>query len=207
MNIDDRDNAGRRTTGGGDVDGVGSDGMEAGATGMGGREAGGTGAGRTDANAEPGVDAYAYDMAGVIDPVARLRVLAAGIPGARVLEHRIEVSFPQVWRVMSDLEGDFGRFQPDMTGVTVLGRDGDRVTALARSRWGFRARLEGVVRPGWCWLQSRFLIIGMAAVPAGDGATRVALTGGVRVPGRAMIVPVGARRELRRALTKLDQLV
>jgi hypothetical protein len=37
-------------------------------------------------------------------------------------------------------------------------------------------RLDGVLRPGWCWLQSRFLVIGMAAA-AEPGGTRVALTG------------------------------
>ncbi|MFZ3472061.1 hypothetical protein ACODT3_16110 [Streptomyces sp. 4.24] len=65
------------------------------------------------------------------------------------------------------------------------------------------ARLRIVLRPGWCWLQSRFLIIGMAAAPEPGGGTRVALTGGVRVPTRAAIVPLGAERELREAMTRL----
>lgn len=108
-----------------------------------------------------------------------------------------------VWAVMSDLEGEFGRFQPDMRTVRVLRVSGDRVEALARSKYGLRAHFHGVLRPGWCWLQSRFLIIGMAAAPTPEGGTRVALTGGVRVPGRAAIVPLGAERELRVALTRL----
>ncbi|MCO6008224.1 hypothetical protein NE236_24910 [Actinoallomurus purpureus] len=138
-----------------------------------------------------------------LDDVRRLRVLAAAIPGARITERVLPLPADEVWAVMGDLEGEFGRFQPDMRHVRVLSRDGERVVALARSRYGMRARLEGVVRPGWCWLQSRFLIIGMAAAPDPDG-TRIALTGGLRVPGRAMIVPFGTARELDHALTRLE---
>lgn len=140
----------------------------------------------------------------VLDRVRRLHVMAAGIPGAHVVEAVLPAEFDHVWPVMADLEGSFGVFQPDMRDVRVESVVGDRVTAYARSKYGMRARLHGVLRPGWCWLQSRFLIIGMAADPAPNASgTHVALTGGVRVPGRAAIVPLGARRELRRALARL----
>lgn len=139
-----------------------------------------------------------------VDQVGRLRIMAAGIPGAKVVESVLPAPVEAVWAVMSDLEGEFGRFQPDMRSVRVLRVTGDRVEALARSKYGLRAHFRGVLRPGWCWLQSRFLIIGMAAAPEHGGGTRVALTGGVRVPGRAAIVPVGAERELRQAMTRLS---
>ncbi|MEU6865020.1 hypothetical protein ABZ924_17340 [Streptomyces sp. NPDC046876] len=142
-----------------------------------------------------------------LDPVARIRIMAAGVRGARVVEQVVPAPVEAVWAVMSDLEGEFGRFQPDMRSLRVLRVAGDRVEALARSKYGFRARLRGVVRPGWCWLQSRFLIIGMAASPTPDGGTRVALTGGVRVPGRAAIVPVGTARELASAMERLRERV
>ncbi|MFI6977442.1 hypothetical protein ACIBSV_02510 [Embleya sp. NPDC050154] len=143
---------------------------------------------------------------GLIDAVGRLRALTAGIPGARVVEGVIPAPFADVWAVMGDLEDGFGRFQPDMRHVRVTRREGDRVEAHARSRYGMRARFDGILRPGWCWLQSRFVIIGMAAVPEGD-TTRVALTGGVRVPGRAAILPIGTARELHQALTRLNQTI
>lgn len=146
-------------------------------------------------------------MTYAVDPVTRLRIMAAAIPGARVVETVLPAPFGAVWAVMSDLEGEFGRFQPDMRGVRVLRVTGDRVEALARSKYGLRAHFRGVLRPGWCWLQSRFLIIGMAAAPEPGGGTRVALTGGVRVPGRGAIVPVGAERELREAMTRLTTRV
>ncbi|MFF0425478.1 MULTISPECIES: hypothetical protein [unclassified Streptomyces] len=140
----------------------------------------------------------------MIDDVRRLRVMGAGVRGARIVERVLPAPLDVVWAVMGDLEGGFGSFQPDMRSVRVLRRDGDRVEALARSRYGFRARLHGVLRPGWCWLQSRFLVIGMAAVDEG-GSTRVALTGGVRIPGRAALVPFGTRRELEQAMARLAE--
>ncbi|MGW6708894.1 hypothetical protein ACWGDE_28945 [Streptomyces sp. NPDC054956] len=139
--------------------------------------------------------------------ISRLRIMAAGVPGARVVEQVLPAPLEAVWAVMSDLEGEFGRFQPDMRTVRVLRVTGDRVEALARSKYGLRAHFRGVLRPGWCWLQSRFLIIGMAAAPEPGGGTRVALTGGVRVPGRGAIVPVGTERELHKAMTRLTARV
>ncbi|MFI6153801.1 hypothetical protein ACIBCA_13995 [Kitasatospora sp. NPDC051170] len=144
-----------------------------------------------------------FDGPGGLDAVRRLHVMAAGVRNARVTDGVIDAPFERVWAVMGDLEGEFGRFQPDMSTLRVVHSDGERLEALARSRYGLRARFHGVLRPGWCWLQSRFLIIGMAAAPDAAGTTRVALTGGVRVPGRAALVPLGTRREPRLALGRL----
>ncbi|WP_328994006.1 hypothetical protein OG394_06465 [Kribbella sp. NBC_01245] len=142
-----------------------------------------------------------------LDNVRRLHVLAAGIAGAAVTERVIDAPFERVWVLLSDLQGAFGEIQPDMRSLRVERREGERVTAVAQSRFGMRARLDGVVRPGWCWLQSRFLLIGMAATPEPGGGTRVAMTGGVRVPGRAALVPIGVRREAERALARLADKV
>ncbi|MCP2340209.1 hypothetical protein [Actinomadura rupiterrae] len=142
-----------------------------------------------------------------LDDVRRLRVMAAAIPGGRVSERVLPLPLDEVWAVMGDLEDGFGRFQTDMRHVRVVRAEGGRVVAVARSRFGMRARLEGTLRPGWCWLQSRFLILGMAAAPEPGGGTRVAVTGGVRVPARAAIIPLGVRRELDRTLARLaDEL-
>ena len=142
-----------------------------------------------------------------LDPVRRLMIMADAVRGARTVTRVVDAPFDEVWTRLSDLEGDFGRIQPDMRHVRVQLRTGEHVEALARSRFGMRARLRGVLRPGWCWMQSRFLIIGMAAVQQPDGRTLVALTGGVRVPGRAAVIPLGAARESRRSLDKLEQLL
>lgn len=137
-----------------------------------------------------------------LDPVARLTVLAAAIPGARVASRIVAAPFDEVWAVMSDLEGELGRFQPDLHRVRVIRRDGEWLEVAARSRWGMRAHFQVLLRPGWCWMQSRFLLIGMAARPHEDG-TVVALTGGIRVPGKAALVPVLVGLANRRAADRL----
>lgn len=99
-----------------------------------------------------------------IDPVHRLRVMAAAVRGAHVAEHVVQAPFEEVWPVMAALG-----FLPDFHRVRVVRADADadggRFEALARGRYGFRAHLRGFARPGWCWLQSRFLIVGLAAAP------------------------------------------
>ncbi|TMR96463.1 hypothetical protein [Nonomuraea basaltis] len=143
-----------------------------------------------------------------LDPVRRLRVLAAAIPGAHVAERIIPASFERVWEVASDLEREFGTFEPDMRHLRIVADKGDgRLLAEARSKYGMRARLDVDLRPGWCWMQSRFLLVGLAAT-AVPGGTLVAQTGGVRVPGRSALVPLGVRAAGEKALARLaDRIV
>ncbi|HEY5223883.1 MAG TPA: SRPBCC family protein [Microbacteriaceae bacterium] len=139
-----------------------------------------------------------------LDPVQRLRALAAGVRGAAVTERVIDASAETVWAILSDLEDGFGTVQPDMRHVHITRRDGENIEAIARSAYGMRARLRGTIRPGWCWPQSRFLIIGVAVTPEGAGAQcRVAMTGGIRIPGHAALIPIGVRREARKSLDRL----
>lgn len=144
------------------------------------------------------------DMTNVLDPVRRLYALSAGVRGARVSEGEIDAPFDVVWPLLADLDGEFGRLVPDLRRLRVVRVEGDRVEAVARSRFGMRARFDGVRRPGWIWLQSRFVLVGVAATATPDGhRTRVAFTGGVRIPGRAALVPVGVGRAGRRVLARL----
>ncbi|MFI6396310.1 hypothetical protein ACIBHY_53780 [Nonomuraea sp. NPDC050547] len=138
-----------------------------------------------------------------LDPVRRLRALAAAIPGAHVAERVIPAPFELIWEVASDLEREFGTFEPDMRHVRIVADDGHgRLVATARSRYGMRARFAVDLRPGWCWMQSRFLLVGLAAT-AVPGGTLVAQTGGLRVPGRSALVPLGVRPAGRKALARL----
>jgi hypothetical protein len=132
--------------------------------------------------------------------------MASAIPGAAVVERTIAVPFDRVWDVAGDLEEGFARYQTDMRKLRVVAGRGEHFVATARSRFGFRARLSVILRPGWCWMQSRFLLVGVAASPCPEG-TLVALTGGVRVPGHAMIIPVLARHESAHALRRLEELL
>ena len=138
--------------------------------------------------------------------VERFRALAAGVPGAAVTERVLPQEPEQVKALLSDLDV-FAQVQADLISAKLLERDGDQVVVLAKGARGQRARLQGQLRPGWCWLQSRFLIIGMAVAAEPGGGTRVALTGGIRVPGRAAIVPIRVRAESSKTMDRVEQLL
>lgn len=138
--------------------------------------------------------------------VERFRALAAGVPGAAVTERVLPGAPEQVKELLADLDV-FAEIQADFVSAALLDRIGDQVVVLAKGARGQRARLEGQFRPGWCWLQSRFLIIGMAAAPEPAGGTRVAMTGGIRIPGRAVIIPLRVRRESTKTLNRLEHLL
>lgn len=124
-----------------------------------------------------------------LDPVRRLRVMAAAVPGAVYAEDVLPVPFDEVWAVAADLENEFPRLLTDVRTMRVTRADGERREALARGRFGQRARFDVVLRPGWCWMQSRFLVGGMAAVAEAD-RTRFAFMGALRVPGARLLHPL-----------------
>ena len=124
-----------------------------------------------------------------LDPVRRMRVLAAATPGAAYAEKLIPAPFSAVWEAASDLEHELPRMISDLWSFEITSARGERLTARARGRLGQRARFDVVLRPGWCVMQSRFLIGGMAAVPDGDG-TRFAFLGALRLPGIRLLYPM-----------------
>jgi hypothetical protein len=107
-----------------------------------------------------------------LDPVRRMRVLAAATPGVAYAEKLIPAPF-----------------NTDLRSFEITSAWGERMIAHARGRLGQRARFDVVLRPGWCVMQSRFLIGGMAAVPE-VGGTRFAFLGGLRLPGMRLLAPV-----------------
>jgi hypothetical protein len=124
-----------------------------------------------------------------LDPVRRMRVIAAATPGAAYAEELIPAPFSAVWELASDLEHELPRMITDLRSFEITSTRGERMTARANGRLGQRARFDIVLRPGWCVMQSRFLIGGMAAVPETDG-TRFAFLGGLRLPGMRLLAPV-----------------
>lgn len=145
-----------------------------------------------------------------LDPVRRLRVIARTTPGALLGETVLDTPFDRVWEVASDLETSLPVLITDIRSFTITAQDGEQLEALARSPLGMRARFDIVIRPGWCLMQSRFLIGGLAAVPEGD-STRFAYLGGLRVPVvrhvERLLHPVfgpSSRRSLRRFTALLD---
>jgi hypothetical protein len=121
-----------------------------------------------------------------VDPVRRMRVIAAVTPGVAYAEKLIPASFSAVWEAASDLEHELPYMVTDLRSFEITSARGERMTARARGRLGQHARFDVVLRPGWCVMQSRFLIGGMAATPEGE-STRFAFLGGLRLPGIGLL--------------------
>jgi len=124
-----------------------------------------------------------------LDPVRRMRVLAAATPGVAYAEKLIPAPFSTVWEAASDLEHELPRMITDLRSFEITSARGERLTASARGRLGQRASFDVVLRPGWCVMQSRLLIGGMAAVPEGEG-TLFAFLGGLRFRGIRLLDPM-----------------
>jgi hypothetical protein len=130
-----------------------------------------------------------------LNEVRRLRVLAAATPAAAYAEGVVDGPFDNVWQAASDLEHTFPMLLADVRSMHVTHTNGEHLQAIARGRLGQRARFDVVMRPGWCWMQSRFLVGGMAAVPEGD-KTRFAFMGAPRIPGARLLTPLIRRTHL-----------
>jgi hypothetical protein len=115
----------------------------------------------------------------------------------------LPAGFEQVWSVISDVENEFPGLVPDVRSLHIISRDGDRLRVQVHGRSGLRAPFEMILRPGWCLMQSRFLVFGMAAVPDGEH-TRFGYLAGLRLPGKRLIGPLLApvQRRLARVVLR-----
>ncbi|MER7583606.1 hypothetical protein [Kitasatospora sp. NPDC097691] len=144
-----------------------------------------------------------------LDPVRRLRVLAAAGAGRPLFaERRFAAGFDAVWSVAGDLSGELPGLISGLRSFEVgpgAGGRGGRLEGVAVSVVGHRERFEIVLRDGWCLMQSRVLLGGMAAVPDGDG-TRFALLAALRVPGAGPVQRFFGGLVDRRGEVLLDRL-
>lgn len=133
------------------------------------------------------------------DDVRRLRVIQSAIPGTLLGETVLAASFDDVWTAISDVEREFPGLVPDVRSIRITTRDGERLRATVHGRSGLRGRFDMILRPGWCLMQNRLLIFGMAAAPDGD-RTRFAYLAGLRLPGKRFAAPL--LRPAHRGLTR-----
>lgn len=114
-----------------------------------------------------------------LDPIQRLRVLAGALPGVGMVERTIDAPYERVWGFVADLEHSVPAFDGLVASLRVVSRDGDRLVVMARSVLARRAtRFDVELGDGWCWMESRVYLVGMAAVPDGE-RTRFANLEGV----------------------------
>lgn len=122
-----------------------------------------------------------------LDPIRRLKVMAATIPGAVLSEIVVPTPFDHTWATAADLETALPLMIRDFRSVAVTEVETERLRVDVRGKLGQRARFDVLLRPGWCWMQSRLWVGGIAARPETAG-TRIGFLGGLRVPGAGLIV-------------------
>lgn len=118
---------------------------------------------------------YAWPTAD-LDPVDRMRSLAAGLPHVATNETVFEAGFDRVWELVSDFERYTAQYEAAVREARIVERDGERLVLHVKgplpaplSAW---QRFDVVLRPGWCLMSSRIGDVGMAARPEGEGRTR-----------------------------------
>jgi len=98
-----------------------------------------------------------------IDPIDRLAILAAALPGAVVGQRRIAAPFDAVWQVIADLEHATPRYEPAVAQVRVIEQHGEFLRLLVQDTAGREDAMDARLRPGWCLMQSATLVIAFAA--------------------------------------------
>lgn len=98
-----------------------------------------------------------------IDPIDRLAILAAALPGAAVRQRRIAAPFDAVWQVIADLEHATPRYEPGVAQVRVIEQRGEFLRLLVQDTAGREDAMDARLRPGWCLMQSATLVIAFAA--------------------------------------------
>jgi hypothetical protein len=103
-----------------------------------------------------------------IDPVDRLTILAAALPGATVRQRQIAAPFDAVWRVIADLEHAIPRYEPGVAQVRVIEQHGQFLRVLVQDTAGREEVMDARLRPGWCLMQSATVVVAFAARPLGS---------------------------------------
>ena len=98
-----------------------------------------------------------------IDPIDRLAILAAALPGAAVRQRRIAAPFDAVWQVIADLEHATPRYEPGVAQVRVIEQRGEFLRLLVQDTAGREDAMDARLRPGWCLMQSATLVVAFAA--------------------------------------------
>ena len=100
---------------------------------------------------------------GDIDPIDRLAILAAALPGAAVRQRRIAAPFDAVWGVIADMEHATPRYEPGVARVRVIEQSGQHLRLLVQDTAGREETMDARLRPGWCLMQSETIVIAFAA--------------------------------------------
>lgn len=121
-----------------------------------------------------------------LDPVSKMRALAAGLAHCAVRETVLDAPFERVWETISDLENATPRYEGLVSQVEILERHDETLRIRSRMRTGVWIESNVVLQPGWCLMRSRLGQIGMAANPVGTDRTRFIHFEGSQLFGRLL---------------------
>jgi hypothetical protein len=117
------------------------------------------------------IDTYAWPTV-ELDPIAKMKAIAAALPHVAADEASFETPFERFWAYLVDFERNTARIEGTVRDTRILERHGDRLRLEARSIIGRWDEFDVVLREGWCLMQSASGQIGMAARPEGPTRTR-----------------------------------
>lgn len=118
-----------------------------------------------------------------LDPVVRLRVLAAALPGSTLVTREIGEPLASVWAVVEDLERFSPLYEPSVVSATSEERGGRKILRVTY-RNGLREDCVVRLAAGWCLMQSPSVVVAFAARSTETG-TLLAHLEHWRSPGRA----------------------
>ena len=122
-----------------------------------------------------------------LDDVQRLRVMAAGLPGVAYAEGVINAPIDGVWGLAGDLINGTPQIELGVRSTELIQQQGDLMTVRAELVMGVSMMFDVELRFGWCVMQSRTSLIGMAAVVEEPGqSTRFAHFEGTHAWGRIL---------------------
>lgn len=120
-----------------------------------------------------------------LNPVQRLRIVAAGLPHVALVEAVIEAPIEKVWGLVGDLVNGSPQFERGVASTKITRQDGDHLELTARTVLGVSFDYKVELRFGWCLMESRYSQVGMAAIEEEPGrTTRLAHFEGSRLLGR-----------------------
>jgi hypothetical protein len=126
---------------------------------------------------------YAWPTA-ELDPIIKMRAIAASLPHVGSDETVFDIPFDRFWPSLVDFEANTPRIEGTVSRVRILERNGENARLEVRSALGFWNEFEVIERPGWCLMQAKVGQIGMAARPEGPGRTRYFHFEGSQLLGR-----------------------
>jgi len=118
-----------------------------------------------------------------LDPVVRLRILAAALPGSTLVTREIAAPLASVWAVVEDLERFSPLYEPSVVSAASEERGGRKILHVTY-RNGLREDCVVRLSAGWCLMQSPSVVVAFAARSTKTG-TLLAHLEHWRSPGQA----------------------